>query len=166
MTYIINSGKNRRKLPSPKLFRSCIMLTSLASRLGKNRRSNQFRDSMPKRKAAPTEDEAVTPPASAEFSSLVAKFSYSEAALDDLATKSSSPRVIPLVTTSKSSRAKKARAPSTSPIKSSSKSRRNPGYAPPSAYSHLPTPDLDRVAYNLILLFIGLNPGSSVPPRS
>jgi hypothetical protein len=36
---------------------------------------------------------------------------------------------------------------------------KNPGYAPPSTYAHIPTPDLDCLAPNLHLLFIGLNPG-------
>ena len=108
---------------------------------------------MPKRKATPTKDDRITPPASStEFSSLISKFSYSETALNDVETKSSSS---PPVTPPKSSRTKKARAVSASP----SNSQRNPGYAPPSAYSHLPTPDLDCLADNLILLFIGLNPG-------
>jgi hypothetical protein len=115
---------------------------------------------MPKRKAPSTEDNRLTPAASsADFSDLIAKFSYSEAALNDLQTKSS-PTVTPPVTPPKKSPTKKAKTP-TAPA-----SKRNPGYAPPSAYSHLPIPDLDSLAQNLILLFIGLNPGSSFITRS
>src|SRR5271154_3241719 len=111
---------------------------------------------MPKRKAPSTEDNSLTPPASsADFSTLIAKFSYPEPALNDLETKSFSPTVTPPVTPPKKSQTKKAKTPSAPP------SKRNPGYAPPSAYSHLPIPDLDSLAHNLILLFIGLNPGSS-----
>ena len=107
-----------------------------------------------KRKLDRVPDDASTgPPASSEkFTSLISKYSYKAAKLDELDT-----------------------SPSTSPIKPSKTPQlkkgqslrfptRNPAYAPPSAYAHIPTPDLDRLAENLILLFIGLNPGTILFP--
>ena len=37
--------------------------------------------------------------------------------------------------------------------------KQSQSYAPPALYAHLPTPDLDALAPDLICLFIGLNPG-------
>jgi hypothetical protein len=108
---------------------------------------------MRKRKAEAIEEESTTPPASSqEFTSLISKYSYSAATLDNIETKPSASPVTPPETP----KAKQKLKTRESPAKS-----RNPGYAPPSAYSHLPTPDLDSLAHNLILLFIGLNPGIS-----
>ena len=98
-------------------------------------------------------EESTAPPASSqEFASLLSKYSYTAADLDDLDTKPSSTSVTSPKNQPKSR--KTSKAPRSSPGKS-----RNPGYAHPSAYSHLPIPDLDCLAHNLILLFIGLNPG-------
>ena len=105
---------------------------------------------MGKRKVDLNPDEATIPPASSkEFTSLVLQYSYSAAKANDLDTTS------PIrVTPPKTPKKRKIQLPPPSPTKG-----KNPGYAPPSAYAHIPTPDLDRLAHNLILLFIGLNPG-------
>ena len=106
---------------------------------------------MGKRKIEDTTDSNTPLAASKEFTSLISKYSYSPASIDDVATKSSSPVVTPPETPKKRKQ---------NSVRVSPGGGRNPGYAPPSAYAHLPTPDLDRLAHNLILLFIGLNPGS------
>ena len=111
-----------------------------------------FAGGMRKRKV----EESTTPPASSqEFTSLISKYSFSAVNLDDLDTKPPSSPVTPPKTPQTKSK-KTCSTPRSSPAKS-----KNPGYAPPSAYSHLPVPDLDSLAHNLILLFIGLNPGRS-----
>jgi hypothetical protein len=93
-------------------------------------------------------DAALEPPASSkEFTSLVSKYSYA-VSLDEEDTKPSTSSPVTPPTTPKKKKPSLVRP-------------KNPGYAPPSAYSHLPTPDLDCLAENLILLFIGLNPGLS-----
>ena len=110
---------------------------------------------MPKRKAQTTDNERTGPSvSSAEFSSLLAKYSFPAASVDALETTTPSP---PIKRFKSSQPTKVKRTPPTS----TGKARKNPGYAPPSAYAHLPTPDLDCLGENLILLFIGLNPGLS-----
>jgi hypothetical protein len=116
---------------------------------------------MPKRKLEVDPDDASTtiPPAtSQEFTSLISKYSYQAGKPDELETKPSTPPITP----------PKTPKPKTKAVVRSSPSKpRNPGYAPPSAYAHLPTPDLDCFAEDLILVFIGLNPGPPSPhPRN
>ena len=98
--------------------------------------------------------ESATPPASSqEFTSLISKYSFPAANFHDLDSKPpSTPVTLPKAPQPKSK--KTCPIPRSSPGKS-----RNPGYAPPSTYSHLPIPDLDCLDHNLILVFIGLNPG-------
>ena len=112
----------------------------------------QFVPDMAKRKLQQSLNEAVSPARSTDFTSLISKYSYSTAALDELDTK---PLSLAPLTPPRTPSAKrlKSKTPRVSPRP------KNPGYAPPSAYAHLPTPDLDRLAENLILIFIGLNPG-------
>jgi len=106
---------------------------------------------MGKRKVEKPTSDCEPPPASSEqFSLLVSKYSYSLSAVDEPETKSSSAPVTPPETP-------KRKKPKASCV--SAPNSRNPGYAPPSAYSHLPTPDLDALAHGLVLLFVGLNPG-------
>src|SRR5579862_6382777 len=105
---------------------------------------------MAKRKLQQVLNEPVSPARSKDFKTLVSKYSYSTATLDELDTKPPTPPTPPRTPRTKKVKSQSPRA--------SSKSK-NPGYAPPSAYAHLPTPDLDCLAENLILMFIGLNPG-------
>lgn len=108
---------------------------------------------MGKRKVEQPTSESEAPPASSEqFSSLVSKYSFSLSAVDEPETRPSSS--IP-VTPPETPQRKKPKASRVSHSNS-----RNPSYAPPSAYSHLPTPDLDALAHGLALLFVGLNPGT------
>jgi hypothetical protein len=110
---------------------------------------------MGKRRVEHATTDSETPPAPTEqFSSLVSRYSFSISAGDELETKPSSTPVTPPETPQR----KKTKVSRVSPGNS-----RNPGYAPPSAYSHLPTPDLDVLAHGLVLLFIGLNPGMELP---
>jgi len=106
---------------------------------------------MGKRKIEQVTEDSITPASSEAFSSLVSKYSFSASVVDEQETKPS-PLATPPESPPKQRTAKKT--PRASPSKS-----KNLGYAPPSAYSHIPTPDLDSLAHNLILLFIGLNPG-------
>ena len=106
---------------------------------------------MGKRKIEQVTDDSIAPASSEAFASLVSKYSYSAAVVDELETQPS-PLATPSETPQKEGSPKKT--PRVSPNKS-----RNLGYAPPSTYSHVPTPDLDRLAHNLVLIFIGLNPG-------
>lgn len=107
---------------------------------------------MAKRKIQQVVNEAGSPIASKDFTSLVSKYSFSNAKLDEMDTKPISRPLTPPDTPK--TKKLKTKGSKVSPGKS-----RNPGYAPPSAYSHLPTPDLDSLAEDLILMFIGLNPG-------
>jgi hypothetical protein len=108
-----------------------------------------------KRKAAQISEETSAPHASSqEFTSLVSKYSYDAANMDDAEAK---PSIAPVTPPKRPQRNSKT----ASTTRRASSTKKNPGYAPPSAYSHLPTPDLDCLAPDLILLFIGLNPGDS-----
>jgi hypothetical protein len=109
---------------------------------------------MAKRKVK-EEDESIAPAAmSSGFSSFVSQFSFSVTSVE-VDSKPSSTLLTPPMTPKNKKQKSKAlvRTPSGKP--------KNPGYAPPSAYSHLPTPDLDSLTADLVLLFIGLNPGMS-----
>src|SRR5271170_3330362 len=109
---------------------------------------------MKKRQNERDPDNPTPPPASShEFTSLLSKYSYSAAKLDEFDTNSSTPVTLPVTPDSKS---KKIQSPASSPRKR----KRNPGYADPSVYSHIPIPDLDSLSHDLIILLIGLNPGA------
>src|SRR5271169_3914693 len=111
-----------------------------------------------KRKATQISEESSPPPASSqEFTSLVSKYSYDAAKADEADTK---PSIAPVTPPKRPQRNSKTGGQT----RRTSSTKKNPGYAPPSAYSHLPIPDLDRLAHDLILLFIGLNPGDSSLP--
>jgi hypothetical protein len=86
---------------------------------------------------------------SQKFTSLISKYSYTATNLS-VEEQNTTPITPPKTPKSKPKKRVLSRSLSES---------RNPGYAPPSAYAHLPTPDLDRLAENLVLCFIGLNPG-------
>jgi hypothetical protein len=113
---------------------------------------------MGKRKAEEISDDATLLPASSkEFTSLVTKYSFTSVKLEDLETQPSSST--PTISSTPSP--PKLKHKSKTRVGSSGKSK-NLAYAPPSTYSHIPTPDLDSLAKNLILVFIGLNPGSPI----
>lgn len=108
---------------------------------------------MTKRKLEQVSTDSGTVPASSEnFASLVSKYSFSVSAAEEDVKPAST-----LVTPPRTPRNRKSQTLHLSPSNS-----RNPSYAPPSAYSHLPTPDLDALAHDLVLLFIGLNPGMTI----
>lgn len=74
---------------------------------------------------------------------------------------STSPRRSTRLSQPISNRSTPSSTPSRSPIKKERKRKRpSTGYAPPSTYAHLP-PLPDAILPNLLILFIGLNPGIS-----
>jgi hypothetical protein len=117
--------------------------------------SHPIEHAMTKRKVK-EEDDPVTPTVSSSgFSSFVSQYSYSATSSVEVDSKPSSTLLSPPLTPKNKKQKSKAL------VRTPSGKLRNPGYAPPSAYSHLPTPDLDCLTTDLILLFIGLNPGMS-----
>jgi hypothetical protein len=110
---------------------------------------------MVKRKVKEEDDSMLSTASSSGFSSFVSKYSYSAASLVEIDSKQSSVPISPPLTP------KNKKHKSKTILRTPNGKLRNPGYAPPSAYSHLPTPDLDSLTADLVLLFIGLNPGMS-----
>jgi hypothetical protein len=125
--------------------------SSLNWNLAKPRLSLQH--AMVKRKVKEEDDSVTSTASSSGFSSFVSQYSYSATSSVEVDSKPSATPLSPPLTPKNKKQKALVRTPSGK--------LRNPGYAPPSTYSHLPTPDLDSLTTDLVLLFIGLNPGMS-----